>query len=237
MVRGAQCRALSAAALALLGLCALVRADGLQIPQIEDRTITAGGYRLHYLEAGRGSPVVLLHGLGADSRVWRQVLPDLAANYHVYALDLPGFGQSEKPEIAYRVGTLADSASAFIDAAKINAPVVVGHSLGGWAAALLAMRHPDRLGKLVLVDAAGYGDEPGQLIRDYLSQYDPATAVLAERMLAGMTPEQQRAAQALVASYLAGRTQRPDGYAMGSLAQSLMRGDRKSTRLNSSHRT
>lgn len=194
-------------------------------PVIRDRDVSAAGRRIHFLEAGSGSPVVLLHGLGADVRTWRHAIPALTGDFHVYAIDQLGFGRSDKPEIPYRVRTLVDSLTAFLDAVGLEKVSLVGNSLGGWVAAAFAIDHPDRLRSLVLVDAAGYGEEPGQVVRDYLSQFDPATVALAEQMLRGMTPEQQRTAQALVASYVARRLSRPDGFAMASLAESMVRGE------------
>jgi pimeloyl-ACP methyl ester carboxylesterase len=194
--------------------------------QSTDKYATVGGHRIHYVEAGSGPVVVLLHGLGADIRVWRQTMPALAPDFRVIAIDHLGHGQSDKPEIEYRVGTLVESLTGFLDEMKIPKATVIGNSLGGWVAAMFATRQADRVEKLVLVDAAGYGQEPGEIVRDYLRQRDPTALAMAERMMAGMTPEQQRAMQAMVATYLSQRMSRGgSGFAFASLAQSIYRGE------------
>jgi pimeloyl-ACP methyl ester carboxylesterase len=193
-------------------------------PVILDKDVEVGGYRLHYLEAGAGPPVVLLHGLGADVRTWRFAVPKLAAHAHVFALDQLGFGRSDKPQIAYRVQTLVESLAVFLDAVHLPKTSLVGNSLGGWVAASFATAHADRLDRLVLVDAAGYG-EPGQIIQDYLWQFDPAMVARAEQFLGGMTVEDRRVLEAAVASYFARTSSRPDGYAMASLIESIVRGE------------
>jgi pimeloyl-ACP methyl ester carboxylesterase len=194
-----------------------------ETPSLQDNRIEVAGYRLHYVEAGSGPPVVLLHGLGADTRTWRVAIPALAAAAHVYALDQLGFGQSDKPEISYRVQTLVDSLAGFLDALHLDRASIVGNSLGGWVAASFAASHPERVDRLVLVDAAGYG-EPGQIVEDYLAGFDPAMAAQVQQFLSGMTPEERRAMEAGLAAYFARRS-RGDGYAMGSLIQSIVRGE------------
>jgi len=208
----------SLVALALLPLSVTAASSAIQ-----DHGVDVGGYRLRYLEAGSGPPVVLLHGLGADSRTWRLAMPVLAERAHVYALDQLGFGQSEKPEISYRIQTLVDSLGGFLDTMHLDRASIVGNSLGGWVAASFAAAHPERVDHLVLVDAAGYG-EPGQIVQDYLSRFDPAMAAQAQQFLSGLTPDERRAMEAALAAYFARRS-RGDGYAMGSLIQSIMRGE------------
>jgi pimeloyl-ACP methyl ester carboxylesterase len=102
---------------------------------------------------------------------------------------------------------------------------IVGNSLGGWVATMFATAHPARLTKLVLVDSAGYGEDPAQMVRDYLSQFDPSTVAAAERFLGSMNPEDQRLVEAAAVAYFARRLARDDGYAVASLVESIMRGE------------
>jgi pimeloyl-ACP methyl ester carboxylesterase len=196
-----------------------------QAPAVADKQVEAAGHRLHYLEAGAGPSLVLVHGLGADVRTWRFAIPALASNFHVYAIDLLGFGRSDKPQIPYRIGTLVEALTGFLDAVGIDKTSIVGNSLGGWVATLFATVHPDRLSKLVLVDSAGYGEEPAQMVRDYLSQFDPSTVATAERFLSSMNPEDQRMVEAAAVAYFARRLSRDDGHAVASLVESIMRGE------------
>lgn len=108
---------------------------------------------IHYEVTGSGPPLVLIHGLSASGRWWSRNVGVFAAHFRVYTVDLVGFGAS------HRLGrfVLADAAAglvAWMDRAGIARADVVGHSLGGFVAADLAARFPERVRRLVLVDAA-----------------------------------------------------------------------------------
>jgi len=121
-----------------------------------DKVASVYGAKVHYVDAGTGSPVILLHGLADDIGVWESVIPALAAKHRVIALDQIGFGRSDKPLLSYRVTTFVDFLDGFLNELKIDRASVVGNSLGGWVAADFALAHPDRVDRLVLCDAAGY---------------------------------------------------------------------------------
>ena len=114
------------------------------------------GQRIHYAEAGRGPPVILLHALGADLSDWRLNIAALARRHRVIAFDTIGSGRSDKPAIDYRPSTLVDFLGGFMDALSIRRAALVGHSFNGAVAARFAIDHPERVDRLVLV-AAGYG--------------------------------------------------------------------------------
>jgi len=118
------------------------------------------GANLHYVDAGSGSVVVLLHGLADDVGVWESVMPALATKHRVIALDQIGFGRSDKPLLGYRAGTFVDFLDGFLNELKIDRASLVGNSLGGWIAANFALAHPERIDRLVLCDAAGYAAVP-----------------------------------------------------------------------------
>src|SRR5579871_648027 len=114
------------------------------------------GQKIQYVEIGSGPTVILLHGLGGDKTNWAYNAPVLAKNYHVFVLDQLGFGESDKPMINYRVGTLVDFLDGFCKKVGIAKATLVGNSLGGWTAAAFTLAHPDKVERLVLVDSAGY---------------------------------------------------------------------------------
>ena len=116
------------------------------------------GVRIHYVERGTGPIVVLVHGLADDARTWNATIEALAANYRVIAPDLIGHGRSDKPLLGYHAATFADFLEKFLDELKIDRATLVGNSLGGWAAILIALDEPQRIERLVLVDSAGYAD-------------------------------------------------------------------------------
>ena len=115
------------------------------------------GERLVYTEqAGRGDPVVLLHGFGASSYSWREVIPELSGRYRVIALDLFGFGWTERPENG-RPFTRDDQVELVLgvmDSLEIDSAHIVGHSYGGAITMALAADHPERVRSMVLVDSA-----------------------------------------------------------------------------------
>jgi len=114
---------------------------------------TANGVRFHYETAGTGSvPVVLVHGYGMSSAVWDKVWPLFPANYRLYALDLRGFGRSDKPKDGYTCPQLADDIAAFMDAVGVSNAVLIGHSFGGLVLQHFAARHPERVLALVLAN-------------------------------------------------------------------------------------
>lgn len=119
--------------------------------------VSVEGLQIHYRTAGSGPPLILIHGILANLFGWRHVFNQLAQNHTVYALDLKGHGLSDKPASGdYSPFGMADLIAHFMDAVGIDSAAVIGQSMGGAIAAALAVRHPTRVQRLVLVDAAGY---------------------------------------------------------------------------------
>lgn len=117
--------------------------------------------RAHYLEAGEGTALVLLHGSAIDSSLlsYGPSLPGLARHYRVIAPDWPGYGKSERPVRALGITDYVRFLEAFLDALGLERIHLAGFSMGGGAALGFALEHPERVGKLVLVDAYGLGHE------------------------------------------------------------------------------
>src|SRR5919107_2344858 len=126
---------------------------------VEERNIDVGGLPIHYLAAGEGPPLLLLHALGESSLDWRWVLPDLARTHRVYAPDLPGFGDGAKPTADYSPVLFEGFVAAFLDALEVERAAVVGNSLGGLIASRLALSEPAPTSALALIDSAGLGRE------------------------------------------------------------------------------
>ena len=119
------------------------------------QTVMVRGHKIAYYEAGKGSAVILIHGLGADSRHWAANVDALVQNFRVMALDQIGYGQSDKPLMRYTVENFSAYLDGFLQAVKIPKASLVGNSLGGWVALDFTIRHPQMVEKLVLVDSAG----------------------------------------------------------------------------------
>lgn len=110
-----------------------------------------GGVRLHYVEAGAGEPLVLLHGIGASLEDWEFQIPAFARHYRVIAPDLRGFGRSER-RAPFTVAQFAADVWALLDALGITQCLLVGHSMGGAVALQMSVDQPERIRRLVLAD-------------------------------------------------------------------------------------
>jgi pyruvate dehydrogenase E2 component (dihydrolipoamide acetyltransferase) len=125
------------------------------------RDIAVAGLRLRCLELGEGDrvPVLLLHGFGADLNTWMFMQPELADGRRAVALDLPGHGGSAKDVGTGDPESLTDFAEGALDALGIGRVHLVGHSMGGAVAGLLALRRPEPVASLTLIASAGLGPE------------------------------------------------------------------------------
>ncbi|HVO83693.1 MAG TPA: alpha/beta hydrolase [Syntrophobacteria bacterium] len=122
---------------------------------VEQGRLAAGGIGTHYLKAGRGPCLVLLHGAGGSSLNWSPVMAALAAKCCVIAPDMVGYGESDKPAVVYDRPFFAAWLRHFLDALGLEKPILLGHSQGGAVALQFAIEHSERLQRLILVCPAG----------------------------------------------------------------------------------
>lgn len=120
------------------------------------------GYKIHYLVGGTGSPVVLVHGLGAQATAWSALIPFLIhAGHRVYAPDLLGYGLSQQPSNAtYSISEEASIVQSFLQTLQLNRIDLAGWSMGGWVAMRVALNDPARIRRLILLDSAGLRFQP-----------------------------------------------------------------------------
>jgi pimeloyl-ACP methyl ester carboxylesterase len=114
------------------------------------------GVRLRYAEQGdpAGQPIILLHGYTDSSFSFSRVLPLLSAKYKVYALDLRGHGESERPASGYKLSDFAADVLAFMDEKGLKRATIVGHSMGSFISQQVAINAPERIERLVLIGSA-----------------------------------------------------------------------------------
>ena len=129
----------------------------MQTPESNHFITLDGIGSIHYVATGHGPPLVLLHGLGVSVVSWRYNISALSERYSVYALDQPGHGESDKPDITYDLETGVRFVLQFLDTLGLERVALVGNSMGGLVALALALRRPDRVQSLVLVDSPGLG--------------------------------------------------------------------------------
>lgn len=163
---------------------------GLWRDGVRSRYVTVNGVRLHYFEAvpkdgGRGTPVLLVHGLGARGEDFGKLIPGLAeAGFHVYAPDLPGYGRSDRPDASYTIAYEEAAIKGFLETMRLRRVDVVGWSMGGWVSMRLAADHPEVVNRLVLYDSAGV-----YFPRDYdESLFTPTDAAGVATLMARLTP-------------------------------------------------
>lgn len=136
---------------------------------IQERFADVNGVRLHYLIAGKGEAVILLHGYAETSRMWRALIAQLATTHTVVAPDLRGFDQSSKPDAGYDKKTMAQDVHALAASLGFKRVKVVGHDIGLMVAYAYAAQYPADVDRIVLMDAflPGIGDwEKVWLLRD-----------------------------------------------------------------------
>ena len=119
---------------------------------VQSRVARVNSIRMHYLRAGDGSPVVLLHGWPQTSYMWRKLIPALAARYTVIAPDLRGYGLTDKPPSGYDKRTMAADVRALAHELGFARVAIVGHDRGARVAHRYALDHPDEVPRLVLLD-------------------------------------------------------------------------------------
>lgn len=193
-----------------------------QAPQ--EKSVTVFAAKINYIELGDPAKptVIFLHGLGGFIGNWQMNVATVAADYHVIALDQVGFGKSDKPLLKYRVGTYVDFLDKFMSELKIDKASLVGNSMGGWVAALMAIKYPSRVEKIVLADAAGI--VPANFSEAQVYQLNNSTRdeIRANLKLIFATPALQNN-EALVDQFLTLRVATNDGGTINSLIESIKR--------------
>ena len=138
------------------------------------KSLTRNGVSIRYTEAGAGHPpLVFIHGWTCNLTNWRDQIPHFAKKHRVVALDLPGHGESDKPDQDYTIDGFVEDAAWLIGELKLDKPVVIGHSMGGVIALNLARKHPDLVSAIVMIDAP-------------INPLPDATRPLVDQLFAGM---------------------------------------------------
>jgi pimeloyl-ACP methyl ester carboxylesterase len=132
----------------------------------EDRYMQVGSIKTRFWAEGKaGSPVLLIHGIGSSMEDWINNIFVLAKHHRVYALDLPGNGYSDKPAVRYTIQYFSDHVRYFLLDQEITTATLIGNSMGGLVALMCAIRYPEWVEKLILVDPAGLGKDLTILFR------------------------------------------------------------------------
>jgi pimeloyl-ACP methyl ester carboxylesterase len=182
------------------------------------------GQKIHYVEAGSGPTVILLHGLGGSTQVWQFNIAPLAEKYHVIVPDQIGFGKSDKPLVNYRIRTYVDFLDQFCKQLKIERATLIGNSMGGWIATMFTAAFPDRVDKLVLVDAAGYAPPKDLDTRTFFG-LNPTTREGMKILAGKVFYNKAFLTDAAIDQAIAARLAAGDGYTINSITESIIRGE------------
>jgi len=138
---------------------------------VPDQYVTVNGTKLRYLEAGEGPPLLLIHGLSVHEPAdqWRAYLDEMGGSFHLYAIDLPGWGLSDMPLDGYSFPMWVDAVAGFVDAMGMETLDIMAYSFGSWIAGLYIAEHPERVRRFVSLHNPG--------LNKVVSQYHPADDV------------------------------------------------------------
>jgi len=121
---------------------------------------TVNGIKIHYVTGGTGEPLVLIHGFGQNWYMWNRILPELSKHFTIIAPDLPGLGESDKPDSGYDKKTLGANIHGLVKQLGYNNVNLAGHDIGLMVAYAYAAQFPNEVKKLALMDALLPGVEP-----------------------------------------------------------------------------
>lgn len=139
-----------------------------QLAGLSLKQVTVGDLSIHYYEGGpsNAQTILMVHGFAANKDNWLRFARHLSKDYRVIALDLPGFGASDRPAGSYDVGTQTERLASVIEALGIGRLHLIGNSMGGHISALYAARYPDKVLSLALLDNAGISSQqPSELMQ------------------------------------------------------------------------
>ena len=132
---------------------------------------TANGANVYYEQHGEGKNILLLHGWGCSTEIWKPVTERLSKRARVTVLDFPGHGQSGRPPVPWGAEDFAEMVAELIQTLGIAGCDIIAHSHGGRTAAVLAAKHPERIGKMVLTGASGLRAQPTEAQRKRSAMY------------------------------------------------------------------
>src|SRR5262249_21943568 len=126
--------------------------DSPAVPPVAREVVNVDGLRMHYLRAGDGPALVLLHGWPQTGHCWRHLIEPLAERHTVLVPDVRGYGLTDKPLGGYDKRTMASDVRALVREAGFDEVTLVGHDRGGRVAHRYALDHPEEVARLVVVD-------------------------------------------------------------------------------------
>ena len=132
---------------------------------LKSATTQVNGTTLHYVAGGQGPALILVHGFPENWSAYAKIMPRLASQYRVVAVDLRGVGGSKPTQHGYDAATMAEDVQQLAQTLGLDRPYVVGHDFGGWVAYALARLHPDAMRGAMIIDVPVPGIEPWDKVK------------------------------------------------------------------------
>ena len=163
--------------------------------------------KIRYLESGKENKKVILfiHGLGSAADRWMKIPDQLSSEFHCIAIDLPGFGESDKPEnLDYTIDQFRNFIISFLNKISIHNEkiILIGHSLGGYIASEVAINYKKNVQKLVLIDSSGFLNKPTPILDEYLGVAINPTQKRVRKVFEKMVADPNRVPQQLVDGFI-----------------------------------
>ncbi|MDP9079417.1 MAG: alpha/beta hydrolase [Bacteroidota bacterium] len=152
-----------------------------------EQTQLVKGLNINFNETGEGKPLVFLHGWGSNLQAFTKIQEHFTPNFHIFAIDLPGFGKSQEPNEVWGVEEYTQFIEEFFRVKNISNPILAGHSYGGRISILYASRNP--VLKLILLDSAGI--KPSRSLEYYIKVYSYKAAKKALPLFVGNNKAQE----------------------------------------------
>jgi pimeloyl-ACP methyl ester carboxylesterase len=196
----------------------LPQAHSFVLPPLPElRAAIVSGQKICYFELGSGEALILLHGLGGDADEWLFCMEELSSSRRVIALDLLGFGRSDKPQVRYTIDRFVEVLEQFLNVLAIERASLMGSSLGGWVAAAFALKFAERTDKLILIDSARLQSEIPEMPIDLRV----STRQHMRDVLNVMFYNQSFVTEELVDLAYKGHLRRQDGYTIDSALENF----------------
>ena len=163
--------------------------------------------KIRYLESEKENKklILFIHGLGSAADRWMRIPDQLSSEFHCIAIDLPGFGESDKPEnLDYTIDQFRNFIISFLNKFSIHNEkiILIGHSLGGYIASEVTIHYKKNIQKLVLIDSSGFLDKPTPILVEYLKAAINPTQKRVRKVFEKMVADPNRVPQPLVDGFI-----------------------------------
>jgi pimeloyl-ACP methyl ester carboxylesterase len=174
---------------------------------LNESWVNVDGLKIRYLESGKGAKkhVLFIHGLGSAADRWMKIPDEISSDFHSIAIDLPGFGESDKPQnMDYTIDQFRKIITSFLKKIPTQPEKIslIGHSLGGYIASEIAIQNQNNIRQLVLIDSSGMLEKPTAILEEYFEAAMNPTQDNVRKAFEKMVADPKRIPQQLVDGFI-----------------------------------